>query len=365
MTSVLKAGDTIGILGGGQLGRMMALAAARLGLECHIYCPDASSPAFRVAGAHTIAAYDDEAALTRFAQSVDVITYEFENVPARTVQILSQIKPLRPNADALRISQDRVIEKTFLRDAGIAVAPFAAINTLADIPSAIAITGLPAVIKTRRMGYDGKGQAYVRSEDDITTALARFGGTDCILEGRIPFVLECSAIVVRSGSGDVQVYDIGENRHENHILKETIVPARVALSTLGAARDLGVRIATALDYIGVLGVELFLVRKDDGTEQLIVNEIAPRVHNSGHWTEDGAVTSQFENHIRAIAGWPLGSVATRAPTQMINLIGDEASDITGILVDPLARLHLYGKSEARPGRKMGHINYVTPNRDHR
>lgn len=358
MTRILKPGDTIGILGGGQLGRMMALAAARLGLECHIYCPDAASPAFRVAGRHTIAAYDDAEALRTFAAAVDVITYEFENVPAETARILSEIRPLRPNSEALRISQDRLTEKTFLRDAaGVGVAPFAAIDTDAGITAALAITGLPAIIKTRRFGYDGKGQAMVRSAEEVSAALAKFG-PGCILEGLVPFALECSAIVVRGLNGDTLIYDIGENRHEHHILKETLVPGSLSPVLQDAAREIGLRIANGLDYVGVLGVELFLVRDEKG-ERLVVNEIAPRVHNSGHWTEDGAVTSQFENHIRAIAGWPLGTVERPFPTRMINLIGDEAHEFAAILADPDARLHLYGKTEARPGRKMGHVNIVS------
>lgn len=354
---MLPPGSVIGMLGGGQLGRMMALAAARLGLSVHVYCPDPESPAFDVAKAHTIAAYDDETALSAFAGRCDVVTYEFENVPARAAEVIAERTLLRPGALALATSQDRLVEKTFLRRAGAEVAAFAPIDGAADIDAAIAVTGLPAIVKTRRFGYDGKGQRKVESREALATAVTELGGTDLILEALVPFALEVSAIVVRSVDGAVAVYDIGENSHANHILKETRVPARIGADTADAAVALGRRIADALDYVGVLGVELFVVRDDEG-ERLVVNEIAPRVHNSGHWTEDGAVTSQFENHVRAIAGWPIGSVATIAPTVMENLIGAEADAWATITADPKARLHLYGKTESRPGRKMGHVNRV-------
>ena len=356
---MLPPGSVIGMLGGGQLGRMMALAAARLGLSVHVYCPDPDSPAFEVAKAHTIAAYDDEAALAAFAARCDVVTYEFENVPARAAEVIAGKTLLRPGALALATSQDRLVEKTFLRKAGAEVAAFAPIDGVDDIDAAIAITGLPAIVKTRRFGYDGKGQRKVESHEALAAAVAELGGGDLILEALVPFAMEVSAIVVRGADGAVAVYDIGENSHANHILKETRVPARVDSDTAGAAVTLGRRIADALDYVGVLGVELFVVREGGG-ERLVVNEIAPRVHNSGHWTEDGAVTSQFENHVRAIAGWSIGSVETIAPTVMENLIGAEADAWADITADPRARLHLYGKADSRPGRKMGHVNRVGP-----
>ena len=355
----LPPGSTIGILGGGQLGRMIALSAARLGFRVHVYCPDAASPAFDVAAAHTVAAYEDEAALARFAAAVDVVTYEFENVPAATAAVLAARRPLHPDARALATAQDRIAEKTFLRGAGIAVADFAAVDGDADVDAAIAACGLPAILKTRRFGYDGKGQVKVGSRAELVAALAKLGGRDCVLERLIPFALEVSAIVVRGRRGETAVWDIGENRHEHHILKTTTVPAGVTEATRAAAADLGRRIAEALGYVGVLGVEMFVVR-DGGAERLVVNELAPRVHNSGHWTEDGAVTSQFENHVRAIAGWPLGAVERRGDTVMENLIGAEADAWAAIVADPHARLHLYGKAEARPGRKMGHVNRVHP-----
>lgn len=352
---MLPPGSVIGMLGGGQLGRMMALAAARLGLSVHVYCPDPESPAFEVSKAHTVAAYDDEAALAAFAGRCDVVTYEFENVPARAAEVIAARTLLRPGALALATSQDRLVEKTFLRKAGAEVAAFAPIDRADDIDVAIAVTGLPAIVKTRRFGYDGKGQRKVESREALLAAVAELGGGDLILEALVPFAMEVSAIVVRGAGGEAAVYDIGENSHVNHILKETRVPARVSPETAGAAAALGRRIADALDYVGVLGVELFVVR-ENGDERLVVNEIAPRVHNSGHWTEDGAVTSQFENHVRAIAGWPIGSVETVAPTVMENLIGAEADAWAAITADPRARLHLYGKTESRPGRKMGHVN---------
>ncbi|MCM5556780.1 5-(carboxyamino)imidazole ribonucleotide synthase [Pleomorphomonas sp. JP5] len=354
---MLPPGSVIGMLGGGQLGRMMALAAARLGLSVHVYCPDPESPAFEVSKAHTIAAYDDETALAAFAGRCDVVTYEFENVPACAAEVIAGKTLLRPGALALATSQDRLVEKTFLRKAGAEVAAFAAIDGIDDVDAAIAVTGLPAIVKTRRFGYDGKGQRKVDSREALVAAVAELGGGDLILEALVPFAMEVSAIVVRGADGKSAVYDIGENSHANHILKETRVPARVSPETADAAATLGRRIADALDYVGVLGVELFVVRDARG-ERLVVNEIAPRVHNSGHWTEDGAVTSQFENHVRAIAGWSIGSVETVAPTVMENLIGADADAWAAITADPRARLHLYGKAESRPGRKMGHVNRV-------
>ncbi len=354
---MLPPGSVIGMLGGGQLGRMMALAAARLGLSVHVYCPDPESPAFEVSKAHTVAAYDDETALAAFAGRCDVVTYEFENVPARAAEVIAGKTLLRPGALALATSQDRLVEKTFLRGAGAEVAAFAPIDGVDDVDAAISVTGLPAIVKTRRFGYDGKGQRKGDSREALVAAVAELGGGDLILEALVPFAMEVSAIVVRGADGKSAVYDIGENSHANHILKETRVPARVSPETADAAVALGRRIADALDYVGVLGVELFVVRDARG-ERLVVNEIAPRVHNSGHWTEDGAVTSQFENHVRAIAGWPIGSVETVAPTVMENLIGADADAWAAITTDPRARLHLYGKAESRPGRKMGHVNRV-------
>lgn len=354
---VLSPGDTIGILGGGQLGRMIALAAARLGLRTHIYCPEADSPAFDVAHAFTRAAYDDRAALATFAASVEIITYEFENVPVETVAFLETLVPVRPGAHSLALSQDRLTEKAFLAQAGVPVAPHAAVSDAADLEAALARIGGPGVLKTRRFGYDGKGQTRVAPGDDAAAALARLGNRPSILEGFVPFVAECSAVVARGIDGTVEAFDIAENVHADHILKWSRVPApSVPEDTQADARRIGAAVATALGHVGVLCVEFFVLDVAGGATRLIANEIAPRVHNSGHWSEDGAVTSQFEQHVRAVAGWPLGSPATRAPTEMENLIGADADRWATILADPDARLHLYGKQHSRPGRKMGHVN---------
>jgi len=353
---VLAPGSVVGILGGGQLGRMIALAAARLGLSVHVYCPDPESPAFDVARDHTVAEYEDEAALAAFAAAVDVVTYEFENVPDRTAAFLAERVPVRPGARSLAVSQDRLSEKRFMLEIGAAVAPFVRIDCAADIPAGIAELGLPAVLKTRRLGYDGKGQAVLRAGYDAEEAFRRLGGAPSILEGFVPFALECSVVLARGLDGAVAVYDVAENHHSHHILATSRVPATIDGDTAAEARRLGAAVAEALGHVGVLAVEMFVVR-DGGGERLLVNEIAPRVHNSGHWTEDAAVTSQFEQHVRAVAGWPLGSTETLFPVEMRNLVGDEALSWGEILADPGARLHLYGKRQVRAGRKMGHVNH--------
>ncbi|MDJ0932433.1 5-(carboxyamino)imidazole ribonucleotide synthase [Breoghania sp.] len=354
-TPELAPGATIGILGGGQLGRMLALAASLLGFKCHIYCPDPQSPAFQVSDAYTVAAYDDEAALAAFAEAVDVVTYEFENVPEETARFLESRMTLRPGSHPLAITQDRLVEKNFLSSIGIPLAPFAAVDGPDDIAAAVDVTGLPAILKTRRMGYDGKGQTRIDSLDDTQAAWERIGKAPAVLEGVVDFALECSVIAARSTDGETAAYDIAENKHHNHILKWSHVPASLSQETQDAARALGAKVTEALDYVGVLAVELFVVRDHDG-ERLIANEIAPRVHNSGHWTQDGCLVSQFEQHIRAVVGWPLGSAERRADVVMENLIGADAEHWPDIIKEPAARLHLYGKAEIRPGRKMGHVN---------
>ncbi len=351
----LKPGAVIGILGGGQLGRMLALAAARLGLKCHIYCPDPASPAFDVAAARTIAAYDDEAALAAFAAAVDVVTYEFENVPGATAEFLAGRRPVRPGPLALSVAQDRLAEKTFLAEAGIEVAPFRAVDSDDDLDRALAEFGGAGVLKTRRFGYDGKGQVVIRGPEDRAGALAKIGHAPAIVEGLVGFEREVSVIAARGLDGEVAVFDIAENDHRDNILKTTRVPARISIKTAEAARAIGENVAAALDYVGVLAVELFVVVGEDG-ERLLANEIAPRVHNSGHWTEDACHASQFEQHIRAIAGWPLGATVRYLDVEMENLIGADADDWPRILAEPAAKLHLYGKAETRPGRKMGHVN---------
>ena len=356
---VLAPGSTIGILGGGQLGRMLALAAAPLGLKCHIYCPDAQSPAFDAAAARTIAAYDDEGALDRFAASVDAVTYEFENIDLAAVERLGALVPLRPGVRALAVAQDRLAEKTFLQGAGIAVAPFAAVDSAADLNKAVAAIGRPAVLKTRRLGYDGKGQAPITKDSDLAGALEQVGGAASIVEGFVDFAKEVSVIAVRGADSASACYDVAENVHRQHILHTSTVPAAIRTETAADARQIAEHIMTALDYIGVLGVEFF-VTEAGGREGLLVNEIAPRVHNSGHWTQDACVVSQFENHIRAVAGWPLGPTGRHNDAVMTNLIGAEADAWAALAADPAARLHLYGKSETRPGRKMGHVNRLSP-----
>lgn len=353
---------TVGILGGGQLGRMMALAGARLGLKSVVYCPDPESPAFDVAASHVVAAYEDETALAAFAASVDVVTYEFENVPAATAAFLDARVPVRPGTRSLAVSQDRLAEKTFLSELGIETAPFRAVDTRADLETAIAEIGFPAVLKTRRFGYDGKGQVKIADPDDLDHAFEAMKGAPAILEGWIPFRREISVLTARGLDGATVVWDVPENEHSRHILKFSRVPAELKPDTEARARAIGAQVATALDHVGVVAVELFLLDTAEG-ERLVANEIAPRVHNSGHWTESACLLSQFEAHMRAIAGLPLGSAERHSDVVMENLIGDDAADPERYLAEPGASLHLYGKAEIRPGRKMGHVNRIRPRKD--
>jgi 5-(carboxyamino)imidazole ribonucleotide synthase len=351
----LAPGDAIGILGGGQLGRMIALAAARLGLRCHIYAPEADSPGFEVAVRRTTAAYEDEQALKAFAASVACVTYEFENVPARTVEILSARVPVRPGAKALAVCQDRLSEKSLAQELGAPTAAFAAVESLDELKARLQEIGLPAILKTRRFGYDGKGQYRLADAAEAEAAWAAVKGAPSILERVVPFEREVSVVAARGLDGTLRAYPVTENEHREQILRRSIAPAAVHPATARAAVDLAARIGAALDYVGVFAVELFVAGRGTG-ETLYLNEIAPRVHNSGHWTLDGADTSQFEQHVRAIAGLPLGSPAMRAPSvEMTNLIGADADRWRDILATPGAQLHLYGKGEARPGRKMGHV----------
>lgn len=352
--SPLPMGSTIGILGGGQLGRMLALAAARLGMKTHIYCPDEASPAFDVTPNKTVAAYDDEAALAAFAAAVDVVTYEFENVPAQTAEFLSALKPLRPGANALAVSQDRLAEKAFLSINRIPVAPFAAITDLDRLEAELEELGAPAVLKTTRLGYDGKGQKIVHNMEDAALAWELLSPKPLVLEQFIPFEREISVIVARGVDGSIAAFEPAENVHRDHILKSSTVPADIKGKTAARAIEIAGEIVTALDYVGVLGVEFFVLEGG----RLLVNEIAPRVHNSGHWTEAVAITDQFEQHIRAVAGWPLGDPTRLADVVMENLIGDEIVAIPSGL-GAATRPHAYGKAETRKGRKMGHINRIT------
>lgn len=355
----LAPGATIGILGGGQLGRMLALAAAPLGLKSHIYCPDPDSPAFDVAATHTIAAYDDSAALDLFAASVDVVTYEFENVPGPTAAHLAARVPVRPGPRALAVSQDRLAEKTFLSEAGIPVAAFAPVERSDEVAPALARLGGRGILKTRRFGYDGKGQLLLADEKAANTAFNRLGRAPAILEAFVPFEREISVIAARGLDGTLRAYDVAENVHRDHILKTSTVPAAIDPALAARARAMAERICEGLDYVGVIGVEFFVL-PDGAPERLLVNEIAPRVHNSGHWTEAACHVSQFEQHVRAIAGLPLGSVERHSDVVMENLIGDEVARAVEILAEPSARLHLYGKAQARPGRKMGHVSRLGP-----
>lgn len=356
---MIQPGATIGILGGGQLGRMLALAAAHYGLKVHVYCPDAESPAFDVAAYCTRAAYDDEQALARFAAGCDVVTYEFENVPHETAALITRHTALHPNAQALATTQDRLEEKTFVASLSIRTAPFREVSNAGELAQALDELGRPAVLKTRRFGYDGKGQAILREGDDPEAAFAALGRAPCILEGFVPFEREVSVVAARTADGAFAAYDLCANEHRDHILACTRVPAGVSGELEREAVDIARRIADALDYVGVLAVEMFLI-EEGGAPHVVVNEIAPRVHNSGHWTIEGAVTSQFEQHVRALCGFPLGSPSRLGRVAMENLVGDEVAAWPEILADPAAHLHLYGKSRARPGRKMGHVTRVFP-----
>jgi 5-(carboxyamino)imidazole ribonucleotide synthase len=348
---------TIGILGGGQLGRMLALAAAKLGLRCHIYAPDTDSPAFDVAHQTTLADYADESALDHFAREVDVITYEFENVPAETAIFLAVRCPVLPDPAVLAATQDRLVEKNFVAGLGIATAPFAAVDGRDGLAPAVERIGRPAVLKTRRFGYDGKGQTTIRDGTDLDAAWSEVGARPAILETFVAFEREISVVAARGHNGRVECFDVTENEHQNHILKVSRVPAEVSATTAGEAVRIAETISHAVDYVGVLAVEMFVVREAAG-HAVLVNEIAPRVHNSGHWTLDGASVSQFEQHVRAIVGWPLARPVRRGRVEMINLIGPEVEDYAKWLEVPGAALHLYGKSRMRPGRKMGHVTRV-------
>jgi 5-(carboxyamino)imidazole ribonucleotide synthase len=354
MTKPLLPGSTIGILGGGQLGRMLSVAASRLGLKTHIFEPGANPPAGQVADAVTTAPYDDLDALRRFADSVDVITFEFENVPAEALDTLEAIRPVLPNRRSLATSQDRIVEKEFLSGLGLKVAPFANVETDDGLAQAVETVGTPSILKTRRFGYDGKGQVRLKQNSDAGAAWAELGNTPCVLEGFVDFSHEVSVIGARSQSGEVVCYDPGENVHRDGILHTTTIPAGLKSSQRMDAVILTGQILNALDYVGAMGVELFVTPRG-----LIVNEFAPRVHNSGHWTQNGCVIDQFEQHIRAVAGWPLGDGKRHSNVVMTNLIGAEANDVETLSQDASIGIHLYGKAEAKPGRKMGHINKIT------
>ena len=353
--------SVIGILGSGQLGRMLAQAASRLGLRTHIYADDAG-PAFDVATSHSVGSFTNLGRLDEFARAVDVVTYEFENVPVAAAEHLALALPVRPGARALAVAQDRIAEKTFIRDLGIAVAPFAVVASPADFHHAYAAQAAwnsRAILKTARLGYDGKGQAGVDQPAGLAAAFSDLGGVACVLEQRLAFRCEVSVLVVRGIDGATATYDIPINEHAGGILRRSTVPAGLPLAIETQARAMATRIAVALDYVGVLAVEMFYLG-DETPVPLVVNEIAPRVHNSGHWTQDACTVGQFENHIRAVAGWPLGDPARHSDAVMENLIGREVDAWPRIAAEPGACLHLYGKREAHDGRKMGHVNRIAP-----
>lgn len=354
MVDVLNSGATIGILGGGQLGRMLSVAASRLGFKTHIFEPAANPPAGHVADVVTTASYEDEMALKAFASSVDVITYEFENVPTSALDLLESLKPIRPNRRALAVSQDRITEKEFLSGLGLTVAPFAAVDTADDLDKAIAKIGTPAILKTRRFGYDGKGQARIMDPADAPKAIDDVAGAPSVLEGFVDFTHEVSVIAARGQAGDVSCFDPGENVHTNGILHTTTVPATLTGPQRMDAVLLAAKILNELDYVGVMGVELFVTKQG-----LVVNEIAPRVHNSGHWTQNGCVVDQFEQHIRAVVGWPLGDGQRHSNVEMLNLIGDDVDRIPEFAKDGSVAIHMYGKDDVKVGRKMGHVNKIT------
>ncbi|MEM9432616.1 MAG: 5-(carboxyamino)imidazole ribonucleotide synthase [Pseudomonadota bacterium] len=351
MTDPLPTGATIGILGGGQLGRMLSVAAGRLGFKTHVFEPGSAPPAGQLADQVTTAPYDDIDALTRFADSVDVITYEFENVPTSALDLLETRRRIRPGRAALATSQDRLIEKQFLQGLGLATAPFADCPTAVALTEALGEIGAPAILKTRTLGYDGKGQVRITTPAEASSAFAQLSGAAAILEGFVDFSHEVSVIGARSAQGEIACFDPGENVHRDGILHTTTVPARLSQAQRTDAVLIAAKILNALEYVGVIGVELFVTPSG-----LIVNEIAPRVHNSGHWTQNGCVIDQFEQHIRAVAGWPLGDGSRHADVVMENLIGSDMDKVPSLASDPSVALHLYGKSEVKSGRKMGHFN---------
>lgn len=357
MRSALPPGSTIGILGSGQLGRMLAVAAAQLGFKVHVY-GDTSGPAFDVAAASTVGAYQDLGLITEFAEQVDVVTYEFENVPLGAAAAAAAIRPVRPGPRALEVAQDRLIEKQFLSGLGLPVAPFANVDSLGDLEDAIATLGVPAILKTCRFGYDGKGQVRIASAEEPGWALDAIGRAPAVLEGFVAFESEISVLCVRGLDGRTETYDVPLNCHKNGILDTSSVPAPVPPEVCKQAFGMAASIANALDYVGVLAVEMFYLGADKA-EPLVINEIAPRVHNSGHWTLDACAISQFENHIRAVAGWPLGCVKRHSDAVMTNLIGEEVENLEALAAEPGACVYIYGKNDPRPGRKMGHVTRLT------
>ena len=352
----LQLGATIGILGDGQLGRMLSQAASRLGFKVAIFGPDKGSPAAQVSLASKVAAYSDETALLRLAEQCDVITFEFENVPAASLDFLvANGATVAPSSKALRITQDRVLEKTFANEADIATVAFWPVDSLEELNAALTANhGSPALLKTRREGYDGKGQVWINQTQDAASAYDSLGGRPAILEARAEFAREISVVAARGWDGAVKTFPIGENHHVGGILSTTLAPAEVSDEVTARAHDIARKVLEGLDYVGVLAVELFVLPDD----RLLLNEIAPRVHNSGHWTQDGCLCDQFEQHMRAVASWPLGDTTARCTVSMSNLLGADILQWPQLAAEANARLYVYGKDEPRPGRKMGHINRI-------
>jgi 5-(carboxyamino)imidazole ribonucleotide synthase len=352
---IIPPGGTIGILGGGQLGRMAAMAAARLGYRCHIYCPDKGAPASDVSAATTVAAYDDIAALQAFARSVDVVTFEFENVPAAATEALAALKPTRPAPNVLHLTQQRLREKNFLSSINVPTTRYLEVAHKEALPQAVQALGRPCVLKSASFGYDGKGQVRISPETDLANVWENAGGGLAILEAFVDFQREISVVIARGADGYMELFVPVENQHRNHILDTTIAPARISKAVSEKAEAIARHIAQEIKLVGLLGVEMFVTKAGD----VLVNELAPRPHNSGHWTIDACVTSQFEQFIRAVCGLPLGSPERHSDAVMKNLLGDEVSNWKQILGEPGAKLHLYGKTEARTGRKMGHVTRLT------
>ncbi|MDQ7247087.1 5-(carboxyamino)imidazole ribonucleotide synthase [Dongia sedimenti] len=353
---VIAPGGVIGILGGGQLGRMTAMAAARLGYRVHTFCPDRNAPASHVSWHNTVAAYDNKSALKAFAESVDVVTFEFENIPSATTDYLAALKPTRPKPNVLYLTQERLREKRFLASINVPTTKFLDVGRQEALESAVKALGRPAILKSAEFGYDGKGQVRIDGDMDLFEAWVKMGGEVGILEAYVDFVREISVIVARGPDGSTAIYQPVENQHKNHILDVTMVPARVSQAVAGRAEAIARHIATELELVGLLAVEMFVTHNDE----VLVNELAPRPHNSGHWTIDGSVTSQFEQFVRAVCGLPLGSTERHSDAVMKNLIGDDVNGWRELLNDPAVKLHLYGKEEARPGRKMGHYTRLSP-----
>jgi 5-(carboxyamino)imidazole ribonucleotide synthase len=357
---VILPGATVGVLGGGQLGRMFTLQARTMGYRVVVLDPDPQSPAGTVADHHIQGPYDDERALAELSARCAAITTEFENVPAGALERLSRSSLVRPPVEAVATAQDRIVEKTFFQNHGFATAAFRPVRNQRDLVNALAEVPLPAVLKTSRLGYDGKGQATLESKDEALRAFERFGGVPCVLEERIDLECELSVIVARGADGDIVTFPVAENRHRDGILETSVVPARISERLSVEARELATTVAQAMEYVGVLGLELFVARGG----RLLVNEMAPRPHNSGHYTMDACSADQFEQQLRALCGLPLARPWLMSPVAMINLMGDLWRDgeprWEEALRRPGVRLHLYGKAEPRPGRKMGHLNCLAP-----